>query len=233
MSVNSLSNRHAKVLREILEHRTPANLEWHDVLRLTEELGSVRERHDGKYEFRIGNAEAVFTKPHDKDITVDELAQLRRFLKEAGVSETGVQPQQKDVAQPQGYIALVVDRLSARFFKPDLENGRPVEFAHVQSSDPNRFLRDKEQSKHVDKKSEHTPDASEYYERIAERLKGTEPIIILTDAKGKAGALTYLNEHLAKRHKDILNRVIATEDIDPRRLKAGEIKQFAERHLKH
>jgi hypothetical protein len=79
-----LSGHHRDTLLQIFQHPAKHNIEWHDALSLLEAVGSVEQRHDGKYHVRIGAETEVFTRPKHKDIDVQQVVDLRRMLTGAG-----------------------------------------------------------------------------------------------------------------------------------------------------
>jgi hypothetical protein len=79
-----LSAAHRDTLASIFRHPTSHNIEWHDVLSLLEAVGSVTERHEGKYTVTVGTVTEVIERPRHKDIDTDEVADLRRMLTQAG-----------------------------------------------------------------------------------------------------------------------------------------------------
>jgi hypothetical protein len=79
-----LSNHHRDTLLQIFEHPTSHNVEWRAVSSLLEAVGSVEQRHDGKYVVRVGNETVVLTRPKHKDIDVQQVVDLRRMLTGAG-----------------------------------------------------------------------------------------------------------------------------------------------------
>jgi hypothetical protein len=79
-----LSPAHRDALASIFRHPTSHNIEWHDVLSLLEAVGSVNERHDGKYTVTVGTVTEVIERPRHKDIDTEQVADLRRMLTQAG-----------------------------------------------------------------------------------------------------------------------------------------------------
>ena len=69
---------------QIFQHPTSHNIEWHDVLSLLGATGTVEQKHDGKYEVRLGDDVEFITKPKHKDIDVQQVVDLRRILTAAG-----------------------------------------------------------------------------------------------------------------------------------------------------
>jgi hypothetical protein len=79
-----LTSHHRDTLLQIFQHPTSHNIEWHDVLSLLQAIGSVDERHDGKFHVQLGDDVVVITRPKDKDIDVQQVVDLRRMLTDAG-----------------------------------------------------------------------------------------------------------------------------------------------------
>jgi hypothetical protein len=79
-----LNNRQRDTLLQIFQHPTSHNIEWHSVLSLLNAVGSVEERHDGKYLVHAGAERQVLTRPKHKNIDVQEIVDLRRMLMSAG-----------------------------------------------------------------------------------------------------------------------------------------------------
>ena len=79
-----LDNRHRNTLREIFQHPTSHNIEWHAVTSLLEAIGTVEVHHDGKVDVRVGQERAFLEPPADKDIDEQLVLDLRRMLSNAG-----------------------------------------------------------------------------------------------------------------------------------------------------
>lgn len=80
-----LDNRHRNTLRQIFEHPTSHNIEWHAVTSLLEAVGTVTVHHDGKLTVAIGPETEFFDPPAGKDIDVQMVIDLRRMLTTAGL----------------------------------------------------------------------------------------------------------------------------------------------------
>jgi hypothetical protein len=81
-----LDNRHRNTLREIFQHPTSHNIEWHAVTSLLDAIGSVATHHDGKVTVTVGSQNEIFDPPAGKDIDVQMVIDLRRLLSSAGYS---------------------------------------------------------------------------------------------------------------------------------------------------
>ncbi|HWT83575.1 MAG TPA: hypothetical protein VN648_32795, partial [Candidatus Methylomirabilis sp.] len=79
-----LNNHQRDTLLQLFQHPTSHNVEWHAVISLLESVGSVEERHDGRYVVHVGAQAAVFNRPKRKDLEVPQVLDLRRMLLGAG-----------------------------------------------------------------------------------------------------------------------------------------------------
>lgn len=79
-----LNNHHIDTLSSIFAHPTGHNIRWIDVVSLSEAVGTVEEKHDGKFRITIGGEVEVFTRPKHKDIDLEQVLDFRRMFKNAG-----------------------------------------------------------------------------------------------------------------------------------------------------
>jgi hypothetical protein len=79
-----LSGHHRDTLLQIFQEPTGHNVEWHDVISLLGAIGSIEQRHDDMFVFRIGEATEVLEQSNDKDMDGQQLVDLRRMLADAG-----------------------------------------------------------------------------------------------------------------------------------------------------
>jgi hypothetical protein len=79
-----LSSNHRDTLAQIFEHPVSHNIEWRAVLSLLQQVGTVREEHDGSYHVTLGDETETFRRPRDKDIDSQQVVDLRRMLSNAG-----------------------------------------------------------------------------------------------------------------------------------------------------
>jgi hypothetical protein len=73
-------------VQKILSHPTSHNIEWHDVVSLLEQVGSVVEEHDRLYKVTIGSETETFSAPRSGDLDDQQVVDLRRMLKGAGLA---------------------------------------------------------------------------------------------------------------------------------------------------
>lgn len=88
-AVADLNNHHRDTLERIFAHPRSANVEWRAVLSLLEAVGSVEEKHDGKFLVSVGPESETLRRPHGKDVDEQTIVDLRRMLREAGFAPDG------------------------------------------------------------------------------------------------------------------------------------------------
>jgi hypothetical protein len=79
-----LDSRHRDTVRQIFEHPTSHNIEWHAVMSLLEAVGTVTVRHDGKVAVKMGSELEFLVPPSGKDVDDQMVVDLRRMLTNAG-----------------------------------------------------------------------------------------------------------------------------------------------------
>jgi hypothetical protein len=79
-----VAGHHRDTLLQIFQHPTSHNVEWHDVISLLQTIGTIEERHDDMFVFRIGEEREVLRRPKQKDMDTQQLVDLRRMLTSAG-----------------------------------------------------------------------------------------------------------------------------------------------------
>ena len=79
-----LSSNHRDTLARIFEHPLSHNIEWQAVLSLLEQVGTVNQEHDGSYHVTLGDETETFRRPKAKDVSSQQVVDLRRMLRNAG-----------------------------------------------------------------------------------------------------------------------------------------------------
>ncbi len=83
-----LNNHHRTTLAKIFQHPISHNLEWKDVLSLLAAVGTVEEKHDGKYDVSVGSLTETIERPNHKEVNTQEVLDLRKLLASAGYGPT-------------------------------------------------------------------------------------------------------------------------------------------------
>jgi hypothetical protein len=93
MPAAHLNNHHRDTIAAVFAHPISHNIRWVDIVSLAGAVGSVEEKHDGRFRITIGSEVEVFDRSHGKDVTLEQITDLRRMLTHAGLSsESGREP---------------------------------------------------------------------------------------------------------------------------------------------
>ena len=82
--IKELNSHHRDTLLQIFRHPAGHNIEWRTVISLLEAVASVSEEEDGKILVSLGDETETFDKPKHKDVTIQQVVDLRRMLANAG-----------------------------------------------------------------------------------------------------------------------------------------------------
>jgi hypothetical protein len=81
-----LDGRHRATLEKIFNHPVSHNIQWHDVLSLLRSVATVSEERDGRYAVTLEDETETFDAPRHHDIDEQQVVDLRRMLKGAGIT---------------------------------------------------------------------------------------------------------------------------------------------------
>ncbi len=125
---------------------------------------------------------------------------------------------------------LLIDHHGARFFETAGLGSALQEREHLKPDDPHGFERHLEHRKEAGYRGQRVPEADEFYERVAQRLRSASSILLIGDATGKSSAMRYLLDYLKHKHKDIADRVVAEEHANLSGITLGQIEEIVRRH---
>jgi hypothetical protein len=81
-----LDGHHQATVERIFNHPVSHNIQWHDVLSLLQAVATVTEERDGRYAVTLGPETETFDAPRHHDIDEQQVIDLRRMLKGAGIT---------------------------------------------------------------------------------------------------------------------------------------------------
>jgi hypothetical protein len=80
-----LNHKQHSALEKAYAHPVAHNLTWHEVRTLLDAVGEIEEKHNGSWRITVGGQVEVFDPNHGKDLTVEQVMDLRRMLTAAGL----------------------------------------------------------------------------------------------------------------------------------------------------
>ncbi|MBV8144909.1 MAG: hypothetical protein JO184_07870 [Gammaproteobacteria bacterium] len=206
-------HRDRRTLDALFQHPVSGNLSSSDVWHLFERLGAVRQEPNGKLLLTVSEHRLVFHEPHRKELTPEEVTQLRKFLETAGVTpatvDTLADDDAVDSAAPDMLVA--VDHHQARVFTIDAAGGGA---RTLRPYDPHHFLHHLTHRQERELRGQREPEDPGYYAGIAAALAPARRIIVLGHGTGHSNAAAHLEEVLRAKHPEIGTRILATRAVD-------------------
>ena len=213
-----LNGSDRRTYEALFHHPSSHNLKWRDVVHLFETLGGVTEKANHEYVFAAGEAQHVMRRPHAKDLTSEEIRDLRHLLAGGAAAEA----REPEVARRAVDLLIVIDHHEVRLFDADLPaHGAAAQ--DIRPYDPRHFLH---HLAHKDQSREHGQRAHEdstFYERIAGAAVGAERIIIIGRGTGKSDAARHLVEYLATHHAETAANIFGELTADLSHITAPEL----------
>jgi len=200
-NLSAVTGSHRRTLDSIFRHPSAHNLDWNDVVGLIGHIGEVHEKANSEFVFEVAGNRHLIRKPHTKDLTSNEVIELRHFLMQAGASpehppEPAAHP---DPAAPD--LLVVVDHHGAKIFQVDVTSDEASEHV-IRPYDPHHFLHHLTHKDQDRERGQRTPEEPAYYERIAQAVAAGGRIVVVGHGEGKSNAADHLTEYLRTHHRD-------------------------------
>jgi hypothetical protein len=211
--------------QNLLHGRLPRSVHWNEVVELIAHLGEVQPQGGSEFAFVVGAHRASFRKPSAPELGIDEVSQLRRFLKDA--SATG-SPRAEPVERSR--MVVVIDHHGAHVFRSP-ESADPAQETSIKPYDPHHFHHHLIHRKEAHYEGERVPEETSFYEEVSKVLVPAGEIVLIGHGTGKSRAVDVLMEHLKKHHSEISRRVIAVETADLSALSEAEVEAIAKQHM--
>lgn len=208
----------------LLTGKLPRNLTWADTIELIGRIGEVQPHGSDDFVFTVGTQRAFFKRPHAHDLAVEEVARLRKFLRDAGPTPASEEP-----SQPCRMV-VVIDHHVAHVYC-DIDRKVPELEDTVHPYDPFGFHHHLIHKKEAHYQGERVPEDKTFYEQIAGELLPAKEIVLIGHGVGKSSAVAHLAQYLEENHHDTWQHVIATETADLSALTPPEIEAIAKRQM--
>jgi hypothetical protein len=219
-----LRHDHEELLESLISGKLPRNLTWSAVVDLIGQIGEVKPHGNDEFTFIVGSQSETFKRPSSHNLEVNEIARLRKFLRQAEVQGKPAEP------PPLGRIVVVIDHHVAHIYH-DTGASRPEDEKSVKPYDPFGFQHHLIHRKEAHYKGERVPEEDSYYEQIAQDLSHAGSIVLIGHATGTSNAAVFLSNYLKARHPETFQRIIATETADLSALTEPDIERIAKKHL--
>ena len=103
MHESQVSHKHAHTVQQIFQHPPSHNLEWHSIVAMVKDSGTVDEGGSGQLTFTLNGITEVFHPAHGKKEVSDpqQVLAVRHFLERAGFHKDGTIGQAAHTADPE------------------------------------------------------------------------------------------------------------------------------------
>jgi hypothetical protein len=219
-----LRRDHEELLESLVGGKLPRNLTWSAVVDLIGQIGDVQPHGNDEFTFVVGSQREFFKRPSTHNLEVEEIARLRKFLRDAEVQTKPAE------ARPVGRMVVVIDHHAAHIYH-DTGGSRPEDGATVKPYDPFGFQHHLIHRKEAHYQGERVPEEDSWYEEVAGDLAHAATIVLIGHATGKSNAAVFLSEYLKGHHPETFQRVVATETADLSAVTEPEIEEIAKGHL--
>jgi hypothetical protein len=209
---SQLSGSHRRTYDAIFRHPVARNLDWRDVRSMLGELAEVSVEPNGNLKVARNAQTLILHVSLDKDIGMEELMEIRRFLERSG-------PVGPETAAEGVHLLVVIDHRQARVYRTELHGAVPQ---RITPYDPGGFGRHLHNVQD-DANGQRKPERKSFYEAIAKTLHGAEQILIFGSSTGESSAMDELLTELKHHHGDVAKRIIASIVLDETHLTEDQL----------
>ncbi|WP_419759861.1 hypothetical protein [Acidisoma sp.] len=203
-----LSKSGRRTLDSLYAHPLARNLEWTDVMALFREAGSVERKANDETVLQLGGEQQMLRRPHSKDLTLDEVMEIRHFLTRVGMS-----PQRAATADN---FLVTIDHHEAHVYHLDLSASDPANNV-IKPADPHHFLHHLTHKDQTRERGQRAAEDATYYERIAQAVAGAVPhgkIVVIGHGEGHSDAGHHLIAWIKLHHAEVARHVIGEVTAD-------------------
>jgi len=203
---------HRRTLDRLFRHPTAQNIDWDDALALFEVIGEVEHKNNDKWLFQIGAEHQLMHQPQGKDLTGDEVIELRKFLRRAGWSGQGELTPEPALSVATPSLMVVVDHHEAKIYHIATD-AHDATRKQIKPYDPHHFLHHLAHKDQDREPGQRAPEDATFHVRIAEALAGAGAIVVVGHGTGHSNAahhlLEYLQKHAPETHARVVREVVA------------------------
>lgn len=208
-------------LTRIYQHPLTHSLELRDVTALFNAIGRAETQHNGELRLRVGDEALTLVRQHGKDMTSDEVAQLRHFLDRTGWSPTApVAAAKTNPVAPD--MVIIIVRKGARIH----QLGVADEHHHL--------LQEIGRKEHDSDREEDLPADQRFFADIARVVTGANDIVVIGHGgKGQSNEADHLIAWLHDHRKALRGRILREIVADLPHMTEPELLTLAANAVAH
>ncbi len=206
-------------LESVFQNPVSSELEWHDIIALIEQIGTVKTQNNGQLTFTVNGTPRIFHRAKDQYMSDrPQVRALREFLESVGFHQNSPID-----ANSKLRLLVAISQHDTLIFRSE-EKGTVPE--HLRPFDPHGTLR---MLKHTrgNNAEARAPESLAYYEAISKTLTGAEEILLMGNGTGASSAMMHLKDYLQTHHKDTAASIVGALTVDLEALTEGQLLQEA------
>ncbi len=220
-----------RALEAVFRHPSAHNLEWSHVVGLINAIGKIHEKPNSEFVLEVAGRHHLMRRHHTKDLTGNDVIELRHFLVQAGYSaENEAEPSiHPHPTAPD--LLIAVDHHAAEVFHFDVTSEAASEHV-IRPYDPQHFLHHlvhKDQSR---ERGQRTPEESAYYEAIANAVAQAGRIVVVGHGTGKSDAAHHLTDYLRSHHRETSSRIVSEVSADLSAVTTPQLLEIARKAVR-
>jgi hypothetical protein len=239
--MTALHSRDEHTLAAVFGHPLQHNIHWRDVLHLCQAIGGeVQVLRDQRLHLRLPTGEHqiwmhTHVQPGRGTLQEDEVLQLRRFLKLAGITPAGDaggagETRATEPAAGDRPLRLVI-RLDHRLADVYQLIDDRIQHIHLR---PHGLWGEDQNLSHRHERDiagQRAPLDKAYLRQIGNVLEQADQVVLCGHGHGQADVVQLLLQELRTHRPDLLARVIATVRLDDPALSERQLLQLAAQHF--
>lgn len=215
MQTTQLSTNYQQTLEGVFQNPVSSELEWHDIIELIKQIGTVQTKNNGQLTFTVNGTPQIFHRSKDKDACDPaQLLSLRSFLESVGIVMSSVIDSASKIR-----LLVVISQHETLIFRSE-EKGAVPERLHP--FDPHGTLRQLKHT-HGGNAGARAPENLAYYEAIAKVLTGAQEILLMGNGTGASSAMAHLKDFLETHHKETAQNIVGALTVDLEALTEGQL----------
>ncbi len=225
-----LKGKSKKTLDALFAHPIATNLDWKDVLTLIQRFGSIEHHRHGNLHVDITDHRLTFKHTNEKQLDKDQVAQLRTFLKDLGITPEHPNLDQHALTYEHPPMVVVIAHHEADIWHQDAAGAKLHEDKKLHPHDPHHFRHHLKHKNEDHLKGQRASEDVEFYKTLVKELEHAPQAIVIGDATGNSSAMGVFRKYLTAHHKALLQRVSAFVDADLSALTEPQIREIASRY---
>ena len=122
-------------------------------------------------------------------------------------------------------VVVLIDHHGAKIYRVDLASNQRGD--EVRPYDPHHFLHHLHHRDELRERGQRPAEDLTFYDKIAEALRETDRIVVLSHGTGESNAAVILSERLKQHHPDVYARIVRQADVNTSAMTEPEIIAYA------